>query len=70
MTLPQRPAASGHPGEMILNGVYLVEADALEAFRTEVAELSEAFAPSGIELEMTGPWPAYNFVPGTIGAAW
>jgi hypothetical protein len=67
---PQRPEASGHTGEMILNGVYLVEVDALEAFRTDVAELREAFAAAALELEMTGPWPAYNFVPGTIGAAW
>ena len=67
---PQRPEASGHPGEMVLNGVYLVEDTALEAFGGGVTELAEAFAPAGLELELTGPWPAYNFVPGTIGAAW
>ncbi len=70
LTPPQRPEASGHAGEMVLNGVYLVEDDALEAFQSEVAELAERFVSTGLELEPTGPWPAYNFVPGTIGAAW
>lgn len=67
---PQRPEATGRPGEMILNGVYLVADDALDAFDQEVSALREAFAEPGLELETTGPWPAYNFVPGTIGAAW
>ncbi len=66
----QRPEASGHPGEMILNGVYLVEDGALDGFRREVAELADSHAPMGLELALTGPWPAYNFVPGGIGAAW
>lgn len=67
---PQRPEATGRQEDMILNGVYLVEDDALEQFRREVAELEETFAAAGLELELTGPWPAYNFVPGTMGVAW
>jgi hypothetical protein len=67
---PQRPEASGHPGEMILNGVYLVADDDLEPLRREISTLQEAFGSSGLELELTGPWPAYNFVPDTIGATW
>jgi hypothetical protein len=70
LTPPQRPEASGRRADMILNGVYLVADDTLDAFRTEVSELAESFASAGLELELTGPWPAYNFVPGTIGAAW
>jgi hypothetical protein len=70
LTPPQRPEVSGHRGEMILNGVYLVADDALESFRREVAGLGAEFGPAGLELELTGPWPAYNFVPDTIGAAW
>jgi Gas vesicle synthesis protein GvpL/GvpF len=66
----QRPEASGHSGEMILNGVYLVADEALENFHEEVRALQAEFASDGIELLCTGPWPAYNFVPGTIGAAW
>ncbi len=66
----QRPEASGHPGEMILNGAYLVADDALGRFHDEVRTLQSELESAGIELVATGPWPAYNFVPGTIGAAW
>jgi hypothetical protein len=67
---PQRPEVSGHSGDMILNGVYLVPDDAVEAFHEEVRALASEFEPHGVELYPTGPWPAYNFVPGTIGAGW
>lgn len=67
---PQRSEASGHAGEMILNGVYLVQDSDRERFDAVVAALRAEFEPLGLELEQTGPWPAYNFVPGTIGAAW
>jgi hypothetical protein len=70
VTPVQRPEASGRAGEMILNGVYLVEDDSLEQFAQEVSELEEAHGPPGVRLELTGPWPAYNFVPDAIGAAW
>jgi Gas vesicle synthesis protein GvpL/GvpF len=66
----QRPEVSGHAGEMILNGVYLVHDEALERFHEEVRVLRAEFDADGIELLATGPWPAYNFIPGTIGAAW
>jgi Gas vesicle synthesis protein GvpL/GvpF len=67
---PQRPEVTDHAGQMILNGVYLVQDGAQEDFHEEVRALQAEFAPLGLELEPTGPWPAYNFVPGTIGAAW
>ncbi|MEA2158861.1 MAG: hypothetical protein QOD66_1241, partial [Solirubrobacteraceae bacterium] len=67
---PQRPEVSGHPGQMLLNGVYLVEDDQLATFQALVDELQEQYEDDGLELLPTGPWPAYNFVPGTIGAAW
>jgi hypothetical protein len=67
---PQRPEASGHTGEMVQNGVYLVADDEVDRFAEEVRVLQAELAPEGLELEPTGPWPAYNFVPGTIGAAW
>jgi gas vesicle protein GvpL/GvpF len=55
---------------MFLNGVYLVADETLDGFHEEVQALQAEFDPHGIELVCTGPWPAYNFVPGTIGAAW
>ena len=66
----QPPAADDRGSELILNGVYLVRDDGQEAFHTRVRELRDTFGPLGLELRETGPWPAYNFVPGTIGAAW
>ncbi|MGH2859335.1 MAG: GvpL/GvpF family gas vesicle protein [Solirubrobacteraceae bacterium] len=66
----QRPEVSGHGGEMILNGVYLVADDDALAFGEQVAALRSELKGDGYELALTGPWPAYNFVPGTIGAAW
>ena len=64
----QRPEASGRRIEMVLNGAYLVEDAAQDRFREEVGALQAQFAPLGLVIELTGPWPAYNFVGGTIGA--
>jgi hypothetical protein len=66
----QRPEATGRLEEMVLNGVYLVSHEGEETFHVTAAGLRVAFADLGLTLEETGPWPAYNFVPGTIGAAW
>ena len=48
---------SGRDAEMIFNGSYLVS----DRARFEDA-LAEA-VPEGFDLELTGPWPPYNFVP-------
>ncbi|MGH2870048.1 MAG: GvpL/GvpF family gas vesicle protein [Solirubrobacteraceae bacterium] len=64
---PQRPEVTGHDGVMQLNGVYLVDDAALAPFHDAVASLQAELGPSGIELQATGPWPAYNFVPDAIG---
>ena len=65
----QRPELSGHDGEMFLNGVYLVSDAEAPAFRTAVEEMADAFDRRGVEIVMTGPWPAYNFVKSSIEAA-
>jgi Gas vesicle synthesis protein GvpL/GvpF len=59
---PQRPEVSGREGEMILNGAYLVPADGESAFRQVLGALEERHAAEGVRYELTGPWPAYNFV--------
>jgi hypothetical protein len=66
----QRSEVSGHEGQMLLNGVYLVESEHEQAFLGLVEQLGDEYAPLGLVLEPTGPWPAYNFVPGAIGATW
>jgi hypothetical protein len=65
----QNPELSGHTGEMLLNGVYLVEDADEGAFRDEVSELAAEFEALGASVELTGPWPPYNFVKGSIEAA-
>ncbi|MBS1165398.1 MAG: gas vesicle protein [Proteobacteria bacterium] len=57
----QPPALHGRPGEMALNGAYLVGRDAEPAFRLALAELEQSYGESGIHYELTGPWGPYNF---------
>jgi hypothetical protein len=65
----QRPEVSGHVGEMLLNGVYLVDDRELEDFREQADRLAAEFRELGAAVEVTGPWPAYNFVHSSIEAA-
>jgi hypothetical protein len=60
---PQNRELSGHQGEMLLNGAYLVEDERVERLRALVSELEERHRELGARLELTGPWPPYNFVP-------
>jgi hypothetical protein len=56
----QRPELSGRDEEMVLNGAYLVSDR--PGFERELAALAGDLSKRGIELELTGPWPPYNFV--------
>jgi gas vesicle protein GvpL/GvpF len=60
---PQNRDLSGHEGEMLLNGAYLVEADRVEGLRALASELEQRHRSIGARIELTGPWPPYNFVP-------
>ena len=65
VTLPaQNRDLSGHEGDMLLNAAYLVEADRVEELRELVAELEARYRELGAHIELTGPWPPYNFVSG------
>ena len=57
----QRRELSGRDAEMVFNGSYLV------ADTTRFAEALAAAAPAGFDVELTGPWPPYNFVPEELG---
>jgi hypothetical protein len=61
----QRPEVSGREEDMVLNSAYLV-ADG-PRFGRELAALAADFRERGVELELTGPWPPYNFVPAELG---
>jgi Gas vesicle synthesis protein GvpL/GvpF len=65
---PQNPELSGHEGDMLLNAAYLVEAAKVERLHELVDELRERHRELGARIELTGPWPPYNFVPRTESA--
>ena len=65
----QRRELSGHDGDMLLNGVYLIEDEDVERFRELAAELGQDYRGRGVVVEPTGPWPAYNFVKSSIETA-
>jgi hypothetical protein len=64
---PQNPELSGHQGEMLLNAAYLVERDRTDELTRLVDELEAHHRELGIAIELTGPWPPYNFVPDAPG---
>jgi hypothetical protein len=66
---PQNRDLSGHEGEMLLNGAYLVETYKVGRLRELVDELQDRHRELGIRLELTGPWPPYNFIPRDAAAA-
>ncbi len=65
----QRPELSGNENEMLLNGVYLIADEGTARFRDLVTVLQDDFDRRGVEIVLTGPWPAYNFVKSSIEAA-
>jgi gas vesicle protein GvpL/GvpF len=61
---PQNRELSGHEGEMVLNAAYLVDAQRAAEVRSVASELERGLGAVGARIELTGPWPPFNFVPG------
>jgi len=59
---PQHPALSGRAEPMVLNASYLVARDRIDDFVVVAERAAEELGGAGIALEVTGPWPPYNFV--------
>jgi hypothetical protein len=57
----QDPRLSGEQRDMVLNAAYLVTEPRSAEFRSLVGHLGRRHAADGVELELTGPWPAYHF---------
>jgi hypothetical protein len=57
---PQNRDLSGHEGEMLLNGAYLVDDPA--RLREAVEALRERHRHLGARIELSGPFPPYSFV--------
>jgi hypothetical protein len=65
----QAPEIASHSGEMVLNGVYLVEDAASDRFHAAVDAVRAEWGAAGFDVQVTGPWPPYNFVKASIEAA-
>jgi hypothetical protein len=48
-------------GEVAAKFAFLVERAHFDSFRAEAERLAEEYASASFRLELTGPWPAYNF---------
>lgn len=59
---PQDSALSGRREPMLLNSAHLVCRRHERLFLAGVEETAAKLAPAGITVEVTGPWPPYNFV--------
>lgn len=57
---PQPHELTGRSERMLLNAAYLVS-DGGERLASAVRTLNEEHGADGIEFELTGPWPPYNF---------
>jgi hypothetical protein len=57
----QTASEHGHADEMFMNAAYLVADAGWPAFRTTLDDLLPTLQKQGITLELTGPWPPYNF---------
>ena len=62
----QNRELSGHSGDMVLNAAYLV-CDPAE-LRDCVETLQARHAAQGVRIDLTGPWPPYNFVTSATAA--
>ena len=59
---PQDQPISGRAEPMVFNTAYLVPRDSTDDFVALVTEVAKDLGePNGLQVELTGPWPAYNF---------
>lgn len=58
---PQDAALSGRKEPMLLNAAYLVPREAFDDFVALAEQVHDTLAQDGMTLEVTGPWPPYNF---------
>ena len=65
---PQNRDLSQHEGEMLVNAACLVDDGELQRLRELAADVETTHAALGARVELTGPWPPYNFVLGADAA--
>lgn len=55
---------SGEHGDVAAKLAFLVARERFDVFRGAAEGLAREYEPLGVRLELTGPWPAYNFAAG------
>jgi hypothetical protein len=58
---PHDSALSGRREPMVLNAAHLVDRERFAAFIDEAERIAVALSSEGLLLEVSGPWPPYNF---------
>jgi hypothetical protein len=58
---PQPRELTGRPEDMVFNAAYLVDAGDT-SLADEVLAADDRYRELGLSFELTGPWPAHNFV--------
>ena len=59
---PQDPALSRREEPMLLNSAHLVPRNGEKPFFAVLAEVQDVLRDDGMVVEVSGPWPPYNFV--------
>ena len=54
----------GEQGDVAAKLAFLVERDRFDRFRAAAERLAQKYESAGFKLELTGPWPPYNFAAG------
>lgn len=52
---------TGRKEPMVLNAAYLIPENKVEPFKEKAATLNRKIRQTGLYLEYSGPWPAFNF---------
>ena len=60
--LETKPGAGASKLQPAARMAFLIQRKNVKSFRKELEKLARQFAPQGLRFELTGPWPAYNFV--------
>jgi len=57
------PELTGRRDDMVLNAAFLEAEGQVEPFLQRVETLAEEYRPRGLTIEVSGPWPPFNFCP-------
>jgi len=61
--LARRAILARHDDRQTVGSWALMIDDAMGALEAQIARLNETVEPDGLRLELSGPWPAWSFVP-------